>query len=62
MYECFFFLYDVAVVLPFISKKRNGKNGLRGGDGNKIRVPTSYPLRDMFENREASGRIGKWAA
>ena len=25
----------------------------------KIRVPTSYPLRDMFENREASGRIGK---
>ena len=28
----------------------------------KIRVPTSYPLRDMFENREAFGRIGKWAA
>ena len=27
----------------------------------KIKVPTSYPLRDMFENREASGRIGKWA-
>ena len=28
----------------------------------KIKVPTSFPLRDMFENREASGRIGKWAA
>ena len=27
----------------------------------KIKVPTSFPLRDMFENREASGRIGKWA-
>lgn len=27
----------------------------------KIIVPTSYPLKDMFENREASGRIGKWA-
>ena len=27
----------------------------------KIKVPTSYPLRDMFENREASGRIEKWA-
>jgi hypothetical protein len=27
----------------------------------KIKVPTSFPLRDMFENREASGRIGgKW--
>ena len=25
----------------------------------KIKVPTSFPLRDMFENREASGRIGK---
>jgi hypothetical protein len=24
-------------------------------------VPTSYPLRDMFENREASDRIGNWA-
>ena len=23
MYECFFFLYDVAVLLPFISKKKN---------------------------------------
>ena len=22
MYECFFFLYDVAVLLPFISKKK----------------------------------------
>ena len=27
----------------------------------KIKVPTSFPLRDMFENREASSRIGKWA-
>ena len=27
----------------------------------KIKVPTSFPLQDMFENREASGRIGKWA-
>ena len=27
----------------------------------KSKVPTSFPLRDMFENREASGRIGKWA-
>ena len=25
----------------------------------KIKAPTSFPLRDMFENREASGRIGK---
>ena len=25
----------------------------------KIKVPTSFPLRGMFENREASGRIGK---
>ena len=27
----------------------------------KIKIPTSFPLREMFENREASGRIGKWA-
>ena len=27
----------------------------------KIKVPTSFPLQDMFENIEASGRIGKWA-
>ena len=27
----------------------------------KIKVPASYPLQDMFENREASDRIGKWA-
>ena len=27
----------------------------------KIKVPTSFPLWDMFENREALGRIGKWA-
>jgi len=25
----------------------------------KIKVPISFPLRDMFENREASGRIEK---
>jgi hypothetical protein len=28
----------------------------------KIIVPKSYPIRDMFENREAFERIGKWAA
>jgi hypothetical protein len=28
----------------------------------KITVPTSHPLRDMFENREAFSRIGKWLA
>ena len=27
----------------------------------KIKVPTSFPIQGMFENREASGRIGKWA-
>jgi ribonuclease HI len=27
----------------------------------KITVPTSLPLRDMFENKEAIGRIAKWA-
>lgn len=27
-----------------------------------ITVPTTHPLRDMFENRESTGRIGKWAA
>jgi len=27
----------------------------------KIKVPTSFPLQDIFENKEASGRIGKWA-
>ena len=27
----------------------------------KIKVSTSYPLQDMFENKEASGRIWKWA-
>jgi hypothetical protein len=26
-----------------------------------VSVPMSYPLRDMFENRESMGRIGKWA-
>ena len=25
----------------------------------KIKVPTSFPLRDMFENREASSRIAE---
>jgi hypothetical protein len=28
----------------------------------KVTMPTSYPLRDIFENREASGRIRKWAS
>ncbi|CAN6343250.1 unnamed protein product [Urochloa humidicola] len=27
-----------------------------------ITVPTSHPIRDVFENREAIGRISKWAA
>jgi hypothetical protein len=27
----------------------------------KIKVSTSFPLWDMFENREASRRMGKWA-
>jgi hypothetical protein len=26
-----------------------------------ISVPTAFPLRDMFENKESIGRIGKWA-
>jgi hypothetical protein len=26
-----------------------------------ILVPTAFPLRDMFENKESTGRIGKWA-
>jgi hypothetical protein len=26
-----------------------------------ISVPTAFPLRDMFENKESTGRIGKWA-
>jgi hypothetical protein len=26
-----------------------------------ISVPTAFPLRDMFENNESTGRIGKWA-
>ena len=26
-----------------------------------IVVPTSHPLKDVLRNREASGRIGKWA-
>ena len=28
----------------------------------KIMVPSSQPLNDVLRNREASGRIGKWAA
>jgi hypothetical protein len=28
----------------------------------KITVPASLPLRNMFENREATGRMAKWAA
>ena len=27
----------------------------------KITVPSSQPLGDIFSNKEASGRIGKWA-
>jgi hypothetical protein len=27
-----------------------------------IIVPSSMPLRDVLRNKEASGRIGKWAA
>jgi hypothetical protein len=26
-----------------------------------ISVPTAFPLRDMFENKESTGRMGKWA-
>jgi hypothetical protein len=26
-----------------------------------ISVPTAFPLRDMFENKKSTGRIGKWA-
>jgi ribonuclease HI len=25
-----------------------------------ISVPTAFPLRDLFENKESTGRIGKW--
>ena len=27
-----------------------------------IRVPPSQPLKDIMRNREAIGRVGKWAA
>jgi hypothetical protein len=27
----------------------------------EISVPSSQPLRDILSNKEASGRIGKWA-
>jgi hypothetical protein len=27
-----------------------------------IIVPSSQPLKDIMRNREATGRIGKWAA
>ena len=27
----------------------------------EISVPTSLPLQDLLRNKEASGRIGKWA-
>jgi hypothetical protein len=27
-----------------------------------ISVPSSQPLKDIMRNREATGRIGKWAA
>jgi hypothetical protein len=26
-----------------------------------ISVPTAFPLRDMFENKDSTGRMGKWA-
>jgi hypothetical protein len=26
-----------------------------------ISVPTAFPLRDMFGNKESTGRMGKWA-
>jgi hypothetical protein len=26
-----------------------------------VSVPTAFPLRDMFENKESMGRMGKWA-
>jgi ribonuclease HI len=26
-----------------------------------VSVPTTYPLQDMFENKESTGSIGKWA-
>jgi ribonuclease HI len=26
-----------------------------------VSVPTAFPLRDMFENKEFTGRMGKWA-
>jgi hypothetical protein len=26
-----------------------------------ISVPTAFPLQDMFENKESTGRMGKWA-
>jgi hypothetical protein len=28
--------------------------------GHNISVPTAFPLRDMFENKESTRRIGKW--
>jgi hypothetical protein len=27
-----------------------------------VSVPTTFPLRDMFENKESTGRMGKWAS
>jgi hypothetical protein len=27
-----------------------------------VSVPTAFPLRDMFENKESTGRMGKWAS
>jgi hypothetical protein len=26
-----------------------------------VSAPTAFPLRDMFENKESTGRMGKWA-
>ena len=30
-------------------------------DGHKIMVVTDFPLRDILRNRDATGRISKWA-
>jgi hypothetical protein len=26
-----------------------------------VSIPTTFPLREMFENKESTGRLGKWA-
>jgi hypothetical protein len=30
-------------------------------EAHTIRIPTSQPLNDIFENRDSFGRISKWA-